>query len=195
MQTKGGTMSEAVKETYRRLVTLGDGARILFRPLVAGDAEDFSQLYAVAQADDLLWLSENFADQDWVRTWITDLDYTQIVPLIAVINGRIVGDATVRRRGGAYNHIGDVRIFLAKDFRRRGLGTAMLETLIELSRKGGMHWLQAEVFANTPKAIRAFQSLGFQQVCMLEDHFMLPDGHTEDVVIMRIRLLKPTGQF
>ena len=71
----------------------------------------------------------------------------------------------------------------------------MLKTLIDLARREGLHWLQAEVFASRPKVIRAFEALGFEQRCVLEDYFMLPDGQTEDVVILMLRLLKRTGAF
>jgi L-amino acid N-acyltransferase YncA len=71
----------------------------------------------------------------------------------------------------------------------------MLRTLIELARKEGLHWLQAEVFASQPKVIRAFEELGFERQCVFIDYFMLPDGHSEDVAVLLMRLLKRTDAF
>jgi len=188
-------MSNSVKDTFRKIVTLEDGARLLLRPLVPDDVEELVHLYADVYADDVLWLRHKFTDLDVIRGWKSDLDYSQVLPLLAVIDRRIVGDATIQRRKGPYNHIGDIRIFLSKDYRRRGLGTEMLRTAIDLARREGLHYLFAEVFAREPKVIRAFESVGFVQKCTLEGFFLMADGQTEDVVVMLDRLLKPNDEF
>ncbi len=188
-------MAQSVIETYRRLITLEDGARVLLRPMTTDDEKGLVQLYTSAQPEDLRSLRDDVTDPAVIHTWVQELDYSRVLPLLAVINERVVGNATLHRRRGPYQHIGEVRIFLSKDFRGRGLGTEMLKTLIELARKEGLHWLQAEVFASRPKVIRAFESLDFEQQCTLEDYFMLPDGQTEDIVILLARLLKRTGAF
>ncbi len=188
-------MVKVVSETFRRLVTLEDGARLLLRPLTAEDREGLVALYASAQPEDVRSLRDDVTDPQVVRGWVDTLDYSRVLPLLALMGERIVGNATLHRRGGPYRHVGEVRIFLAKDYRGRGLGTEMLKTLVDLARKEGLHWLQAEVFASQPKVIRAFESMGFEQRCVLEDYFMLPDGQTEDVVILLMRLLKRTDAF
>ena len=111
------------------------------------------------------------------------------------MNKDVVGNVTLHRRGGVYRHIAEVRIYLTKDFRGRGLGTAMLKTLIDIARKEGLHQLRAEVFASRPKAIRAFESLGFERQCVMEDYFMLADSQTEDIALLSMRLLKRVDEF
>jgi L-amino acid N-acyltransferase YncA len=188
-------MVKSVVETYRHIVNLEDGARILLRPLTTDDEEALIKLYASAQPEDLRSLRDDVTDPGVVRTWVVELDYDRVLPLLAVMTDRIVGNATLHHRFGPYHHIGEVRIFLSKDVRGRGLGTAMLKTLIELARKEGLHWLQAEVFASRPKIVRAFEELGFERKCVYEDYFMLPDGDTEDVVVLLMRLLERKGAF
>ncbi len=182
-------------ENYRRIVTLKDGARVLLRPLTADDAGGLIELYASAKPEDLRALRDNVSDPDVVRDWVHELDYNRVLPVLVLLNNRIVGNTTLHRRSGPYQHIGEVRIFLASDVRRRGLGTEALRTLIELARKEGLHWLQAEVFASQTKTIRAFEQLGFERQCVLEDYFMLDDGRTEDVSILLMRLLQQTDEF
>jgi L-amino acid N-acyltransferase YncA len=181
--------------SYRHLITLKDGARVLLRPMTAKDSESLIELYASAQPGDLRAIRDDVTDPNVVRAWADELDYSRVLPLLALANDRIVGNATLHRRTGPYRHIGEVRIFLARDFRGRGLGTEVLQTVIELARKEGLHWLQAEVLASQPKVVRAFDSLGFEQQCILEDYFMLSDGHTEDVVILLMRLLERVDEF
>jgi L-amino acid N-acyltransferase YncA len=188
-------MVSAVTETYRHVITLRDGARILLRPMIADDETGLVEMYAQAAPQDIRALRHDVTDPAVIQRWVENLDYNRVLPLLAVINNQIVGNATLHRKGGPYRHIGEVRIYLAKDYRGRGLGTAMIKTLIDLARKEGLHKLRAEVFASQPKVIRAFESLGFERGCVLEDYFMLTDSQTEDVALLMMRLLKRVDEF
>ena len=182
-------------KTYRNLITLKDGARVLLRPLVAEDRKMLIDLFAAASPDDTKYLRDPITDADHVGRWADQIDYTRVVPLVAVAQDRMVGDATLHFRKGPSRHIGELRIFLSKDFRRRGLGTHMLRTLIDLARKAGLHMLRAEVVADQVKVVKAFQSLGFQPQCTFEDTFMFPDGGTSDTVVLYMRLLQREEEF
>jgi len=163
--------------------------------MVAEDVEGLFEMYAQASEEDKLSLRHDVSDKAVIQSWSDNLNYSRVLPLLAVINNKIVGNATLHRKQGPYRHIGEIRIFLAKDFRGRGLGTEMLKTLIDMARKEGLHQLRAEVFASTPKVIRAFESLGFERGCALEDYFMLPNNKTEDIVLLMMRLLKRVDEF
>jgi L-amino acid N-acyltransferase YncA len=189
------TTYPALNETYRQLLNLQGGVRVLLRPLVAEDEEALIALFAAVQPEDLRSMRHAVTDPQVVHKWIEDLNYGRVLPLLAVVNDRIVGQATLHRQQGPFQHIGEVRIYLAKDYRSRGLGSEMMKTLIDMARRMDLHWLHAEVFASKPKVVRAFERLGFHQLCTLEDNFMLPDGHTEDIVILRMRLLERTDEF
>ena len=188
-------MVSAITETYRHVINLRDGARVLLRPAVAADVEGLIQMYSQASPEDLRTLRDNVSDPDVIRYWVENLDYSRVLPILAVVNNQIVGNATLHRKGGPDRHVGEVRIYLAKDYRGRGLGTEMIKTLIDLARKEGLHQLRAEVFASSPKVVRAFEGLGFERRCVLEDYFMLADSQTEDIVLMLMRLLKRVDEF
>jgi acetyltransferase len=182
-------------KTYRNLITLKDGARVLLRPLVSEDRKMLIDLFAAASPEDTKYLRDPITDAEHVGGWVDHLDYDRVVPLVAMAQDRLVGDATLHFLRGPQRHIGELRIFLSKDFRRRGLGTQMLRTLIDLSRKAGLHLLRAEVVAEQVKVIKAFQTLGFHPSCTFEDTFMFPDGGTSDIVVLYLRLLKREEEF
>jgi hypothetical protein len=55
--------------SYRRIVTLKDGARVLIRPMTANDSEGLIELYASAQPDDLRSIRDDVSDPNVVRAW------------------------------------------------------------------------------------------------------------------------------
>ncbi len=180
---------------YRNLVILPDGARISLRPLVAGDREKLIELFSRATRDDVSRLRDDVLDPSVVDGWIWNLDYSRVFPLVAVTGEQIVGQATLHFRRGPERHMAEVRIFLDKEIRRHGLGTHMLRCLIDLTRKGGLHLLLAEVVTDQPQIIKAFRELGFEQRAILPDHFMLPDGETRDVALLMLPLIRHQGEF
>ena len=134
-------------------------------------------------------------NRELVASWAENVDYRRVFPLIAVINDRIVGDASLHFRSGPGRHIADVRIFLAKDFRRCGLGSAMLRALIDIARKMGLQQLVAEIVADQVKVANAFKEQGFESRATYPDYFMMPDGETHDVSVLIRSLVSKHEEF
>ncbi len=187
-------LPEQIK-TYREIVTLKDGANVLLRPMTADDEKGLIDLFAPVSDEDLRYLRDNVRDPALIQHWCQTLDYSKVLPLLALVKDRVVGEATLHFRKGPRRHIGEVRIYLAKDFRQRGLGTKMLKTQIDLARKQGIGILVAEVVSDKTDVVKAFETLGFKAQTTLDDHFMLPDGDCRDVVLMSMPLCPKTDEF
>jgi L-amino acid N-acyltransferase YncA len=113
--------------------------------------------------------------------------------VLALVKDRAVGNGTLRFLKGPKRHIGEVRLFLCKEFRKRGLGMKLLRVLVEFARRQGLALLAAEITADQTKVVRAFEQIGFKSQCTLENYFMFPDGDCTDVVLMTMEL-KPRGE-
>lgn len=188
-------MLEKQIATYRQIVTLKDGVNVLLRPMTPDDQQLLLDLFGPISNEDLRYLHDNVRDPAIIKQWCDNLDYKRVLPLMALVKNRAVGQTSLHFQSGPTRHIGKVRIFLAKDFRRRGLGTKMLTTLIELARKQDLHTLVAEIVADQSKVIKAFQALGFQLRCTFEDYFMLPNGETRDVAVLILCLRPDIDEF
>ncbi len=180
---------------YRQIVTLADGTRVLLRPLCREDKQGLVALFDYAGEDDLKLMRNDVRDKEMVGSWADRIDYSKVLPLVAVVNDRIVGDVTLHFRWGPGRHIADVRIFLSKEFRRRGLGTVMLRGVVDVAKKLGLQQLVAEVVADQVKVINAFKELGFEQRAIYPDYFMMPDGETHDVAVLILMLTTKRDVF
>jgi len=180
---------------YRQIFTLKDGARILLRPLTRDDGQALIDLFAPVSADDLRYMRHNVKDPQLVGSWADKLDYAIILPLVAIFNSRIVGVATIHFNQGPARHRAEARIFLAKDFRRRGVGSRLLQGLVELAKRQNLYLLEVDVVSDQHHIIRAFQNAGFESKCIYEDYFMLPDGDLRDVAHLILRLRASDDQF
>jgi L-amino acid N-acyltransferase YncA len=174
--------------TYHQIVTLNDGTRALIRPLIAGDNGHLADLFARHSDEELMFFHSNVRDRSLVESWAEKPDYSKVFPLVAEVDGRLVGDAILRFQSGPERHIALVSIFIAREFRRRRLGSAMLRALIDVARKSDLRQLQAEIPSSHVKPIKAFKELGFEHFSTLPDHFMTPDGETHDMDVLILTL-------
>jgi hypothetical protein len=83
---------------YRYVKTLPGGERLLLRPLSKGDKVGLVDLFARALPEDLEYFRDDAANATVVEHWVDNLDLRRVYPLIAVVDERIVGDATLPRR-------------------------------------------------------------------------------------------------
>jgi RimJ/RimL family protein N-acetyltransferase len=180
---------------YRQVVTLRDGARILMRPLVPDDRQALMDLFLPTPMEERSFMRHNVNDPEVVAGWADNIRYDKVFPLIAVVGERIVGVATLHFNEGAARHRAEMRAFLAKDFRRRGLGTKMTQALIEVAKRRSLYLLEVQIVRDLASDIKAMQKVGFEVQSTFEDYFMLPDGELRDVVFMLLRLRVPEGEF
>ena len=182
-------------KTFRDMVTLKDGAYILLRPMIAEDQQRLMEFYSAVNDDDLRYFPYYVNDPAVIQDWCEHLDYSKVLPILALAKDRVVGSASLHFGEGPKRHIGEVRLFLAKDFRKRGLGMKMIKALIDLARKQGLGILLAEVIAEQTKVVKAFEMLGFKSQSTLDDYFLFPDGESRDVVLMTMSLRAKTDEY
>lgn len=173
---------------YRQVFTLKDGARLLIRPLTADDKQALLDLFLPMSMDDLRYMRHNVKNEQVVGDWCDKINYDEVLPLVAVFGNRIVGVTTLHYNPGPARHRAEVRIFLAKDFRRRGVGSRLLQGLIELAKRHNLFLIEVYIVSDQNHIIRAFQNAGFETKIIYEDYFMLPDGDLRDVAHLILRL-------
>lgn len=180
---------------FRQVVTLRDGARILLRPLIPDDRQALIDMFSPTPFEERRYMRHNVNDPDVVGAWCDAIDHEKVYPLVAVVGDRIVGITTLHFFEGPAKHRGEIRIFLVRDFRNRGLGRKMLQAIIDHGKRRSLYLIEAQVIRDNVNDIKAFQKAGFEPICTFEDYFILPDGTLRDVVVMQLRLRPQEIEF
>jgi RimJ/RimL family protein N-acetyltransferase len=180
---------------FRQVVTLRDGTRILLRPLAKTDRQPLIDLYSTVSPEERLLMRHDVCNPNVVGSWADEINYNQVLPIIAVLGARIVGNSSLHFFEGHKRHVGEIRIYLDNTFRMRGLGTRMLQSVIELARKRGLYLLEVQMVSDQSHYIKAFQNAGFVQKFNLEDYFMQPNGDLRDICLLMIRLRPSDEEF
>ena len=180
---------------FRQIFTMRDGARVLLRPLASGDRQMLLDFFLPVSIEERRFMRHNINDTELVTSWAENVDYEKIFPIIALIGDRIVGISTLHFNEGTARHRAELRIFLAKDFKRRGLGSKLVQAMVEIARKRNIHMIEVQVIRDLVDVIKAMQKMGFKSVVTYEDYFMLPDGELRDVVHLILQLRKVEDEF
>ncbi|MGA9755392.1 MAG: GNAT family N-acetyltransferase [Desulfobaccales bacterium] len=170
---------------YSKEGVLKDGSRVKLRPLVKEDREMLLKFFQGLDAKELSFLRSDVRDPAVIDHWVNHIDYHRVFPLVAEADGRIVGDVTLHmRKVGWKRHLGNVRVVVAKDYQGRGLGTLLINEIVELAGEFGLEKLIAEIHLQAVGAFNAFKKAGFSVKAVFEDLVKDPAGKSSDLVVM-----------
>ena len=170
---------------YPKKVRLQSGTGVTIRPMVEEDADKLYAFFSRVPREDRLFLRDDVSIRDVIDSWTQELDYEKVLPLVAEVGGNIVGDATLHRRTfGWTSHVGKVRLVIDKDYRGKGLGTVLIEELIDIAKKASLEQLVAELMSNQTGALSAFKRLGFEKEVVFFNYVKDQMGEARNLVVM-----------
>ncbi len=136
-----------------------------------------------------MFIKHRVTEPEVIRDWCRNLDYGRNLPLVAILQGKIVGVATLHQQlGGWKRHIGRVSVLVLPKHRGLGLARALVGDVVGLARNLGLEKVEAEFIGEQEAAIRMFALLGFSNLVRLEDYVKDMQAVTHDYVLMGLQL-------
>lgn len=170
---------------FSKHVTLRTGASVTIRPMIKEDAGKLHAFFCRMPREDRLFLRDDVSLREVIDSWADELDYGKVLPLIAEVDDTIVADATLhRRKFGWTSHVGKVRLVVDRDYRGQGLGTLMIQELIDNAKKAGLEILVAEIMRGQMDALDVLKRLGFEKEAVFYNYVKDQTGEEHDLVIM-----------
>lgn len=177
---------------FPKTLSLKDGNEVTIRPMVAADEERLLAFFLHLPEDERFYLKDNVVAPGVIAGWARDLDYDRVLPLVAVLKGHIIGDATLHRRhGGARRHVAEVRVVVDPAVRGTGLGTALLHEVLDYAYHDDLEAVTFELVEGAQdEAMATARRAGFVESARLVNHVKDVDGKPHDLIIMRMPLGK-----
>lgn len=143
--------------------------------------------------DDAAALAELFAavaeERDWIATEPpVDVD-ARAALFASTIDSLVVAEADSQIIGMLYLDVsrhgfGEINMHVGRDWRGRGVGSALMQAAIGLADKHGLHKLSLEVFAHNTAAIALYQKWGFAEEGRRARQYRRASGELWDSIIM-----------
>ncbi|MBI5684205.1 MAG: N-acetyltransferase [Verrucomicrobia bacterium] len=185
---------ESVLEQYPKTVNVA-GLNVVLRPLQPTDVKPLHQFFCAVTETERIFLHDRVTDIEVIRQWCKNIDYGRNLPLLALLNNRIIGNATLHQQlGGWKRHIGRLHVIVHPEFRGRGLAKALLQELVEVARHLSLERVEAEFLGDQAAARKLYARLGFDELLVLPDYVKDMQAAPHDYVLMG-RIIKTDEEF
>jgi len=176
-------------QKYPKEIKLKDGSKARLRPLKKDDEKGFHEFFSAVPEKERMFIKHRVTDSEVIKGWCQKIDLHRNFPLLALIDGKIVGDATLHQQlGGWKRHIGRVSVLVLPEYRGRGLARALVGEIVGMSRNLGLEKVEAEFIGEQEAAIRMFAMLGFSNLLRFEDYVKDMQAISHDYVLMGVNL-------
>ena len=178
-----------MQHRFPQQVHLRDGQRVLIRPFAAGDVDALHQFFLSLPTETRRFAWDAVEDKALIEGWGRHLDYSKVLPLLTIADGRIVADATLHRRhGGPLRLVGRIKWLMSPEYRGLGLGTTLVNDFISIARGQGLRHLTCMLIEGLEDdAVHTLTELGFDSV-RLPGYGADPDGNPHDMVKLILEL-------
>jgi RimJ/RimL family protein N-acetyltransferase len=136
-------------------------------------------------SEDLQFLKDDVTDPAVIARWVENLDLERVFPLLALVDGEVVGDATLHRSlVGWSRHVAEVRVVVALAFRRKGVAEVLVRELVSLAADSGIDILEAHILQGQLVAQQTLEAFGFEVETVLRNRATDRTGRRRNVQVM-----------
>ena len=176
-------------QKYPKDLKLKDSSKAKLRPLRKDDEKAFHEFFLAVPEPERMFIKHRVNDPQIIHDWCRNIDLGRNLPLLALMDGKIVGDATLHQQlGGWKRHIGRVSVLVLPQYRGRGLARALIGEIVDIARHLGLDKVEAEFIGEQDAAIKMFALLGFSNLVRLEDYVKDMQAISHDYVLMGLHL-------
>ena len=105
--------------------------------------------------------------------------------VVAVADGQVIGMLHIEASRYGFGEIG---MLVGRDWRGRGVGSALVQAAISRARGQGLHKLSLEVFPHNAAAIALYRNCGFAEEGRRVRHYRRVNGELWDSIVMGLAL-------
>jgi len=176
-------------QKFPKDIKLKDGAGCELRPLRQEDEKTFHAFFRDVPEAERMFIKHRVTELQTIRDWCRNIDLGRNLPLLALMDGKIVGDATLHQQlGGWKRHIGRVSVLVHPKYRGRGLARALVNEIVSIAQHLGLEKVEAEFIGEQQAAIKMFALLGFSNLVRLENYVKDMQAIAHDYVLMGLDL-------
>lgn len=185
------------RSRYPKELVLKDCTEVILRPLDAEDLDKVLQFFRDLPLDNRWYLKEDPTQPEVIEKWIRNQSLGKSFCVLAVHDSRVVAHASLLRRlRGGRQHVGRIRLMVARDFRNKRLGTWMIFDLIRRAMELGLEKLRTDFIIGVEDlAIEAARKQDFVKEALLRNYYRDEAGNYFDCQIMIKDLHKDWSDF
>jgi len=149
-----------------RTFTSRAGTEVVLRGLKWSDLDDLLELHNELIEEEAMIGGDKALTRDQQvdrhADMMKDVEKGRSVVVIAEANGKAVGMANARNRGGRLSHTAGLGVFVRRTHRNQGIGSEMMKELEAQTKNMGVELLYLEVYSISP-SVELYNRLGYTE--------------------------------
>jgi len=179
--------------------TLKDGTKVTIRNLTVEDLDRLMSFYQSLPEEDKKYLRVDVTNRNIVKQRIEFAEAGDIFRIIALKGDSIIADGALELTTEEWRrHQGELRVIVAEEFRRKGVGMIIMREIYFLAIEKKVEKVVAKMMKPQVAARTICKTLGFHEELVIPDYVKDQTGKSQDLVIMTCdiqELWKELDQF
>ena len=179
--------------------TLKDGTKVTIRNLTVEDLDRLMSFYQSLPEEDIKYLRVDVTNRNIVKQRIEFAEAGDIFRIIALKGDSIIADGALELTTEEWRrHQGELRVIVAEEFRRKGVGMIIMREIYFLAIEKKVEKVIAKMMKPQVAARTICKTLGFHEELVIPDYVKDQTGKSQDLVIMTCdiqELWKELDQF
>ena len=168
-----------------KIETLKDGTKVVIRHLSLDDLDIMMKFYRSLPSEDRKYLRVDVTNRDVVEERIRAIESGNVIRIIALQKDDVIADGALELSVEEWRkHQGELRVIVAKQFQRKGLGMIMMRELYFIAVEKKVEKVVAKIMRPQIAARTICRKLGFREELVIPDYVRDQTGETRDLVLM-----------
>ena len=168
-----------------KYLSLRDGRAVMVREPDMEDVAASVRFFQSLPEDDRLYMRVDVTRPDIVTHRIQQGLSGEVYRIVALDGDRIIADGALERSTESWRrHMAEIRVFIGRDYRRNGLGAALIKQLFTIAQQRDVQKVVVKMAAPQTAARAICQRLGFRVDATLPDYIKDREGKSQDLVVM-----------
>ena len=164
---------------------LRDGTQITIRNITMDDLENYMKFFRSLPPNDRKYLRIDVTDDNLVKERIKQIRSGRFFRIIALWEGRIIASGALELYADDWHkHHAELRVIVAREFQRRGLGLIMNRELYLIAAQHNVKKVIAKMMRPQTGAVKILKRLGFKEEYLIPKYVQDQDDTAQDLVIM-----------
>jgi L-amino acid N-acyltransferase YncA len=169
--------------------SLRNGESIVLREMTGDDLDALYDFFRSLPEEDRRYFRTDVTDKERLARKIGRVEAGEELRVLALDGDRVVGQGSLELPVDDWkSHQAEMRAFVARDYRRRGLGMALMRELYLHAVRHGVESLVVKMMRPQVAARQICRRLGFHEEHVLPDYVRDRTGAVQDLVLMSCKM-------
>lgn len=124
-------------------------------------------------------------ESKFVKEFIENMEKGNGLSILAFVGDTLISSSGISRQQRRSKHFGSLGISIKDGYREEGIGTELMNIMIDGAEKMKMRAIELSCFANNPRAFYLYEKMGFREVGRIPKKYFYKGDYIDSIEMVR----------